>query len=131
MFQEFLEAPYVVRRDDTPTPQEIYDRVAQHLITQGQRAAYGVSCIYHASNGDKCAIGVLISDEAYLPEMEGLTAYSLIRRHGKGLPSWFQANIDLLEDLQEVHDHKSSWYDIRETLRVFAVKHGFRPYGEV
>lgn len=53
------------------TEQELFDTVALHLITQGKRATnqQGVP-VYRASDGSKCAIGIIIPDRLYVPEIE-------------------------------------------------------------
>jgi len=46
------------------TLQEAFDRIVLHLAAQGRRAMFDGGCVYRAENGDHCAVGVLISDEA-------------------------------------------------------------------
>ena len=45
--------------------QEIFDKVASHLLTQNVRSPFGGSCLYRAPNGNMCAVGCLISKEVY------------------------------------------------------------------
>lgn len=53
------------------TNQEIFDQVAIHLMTQRRRAEHlDGRCVYHAEDGSKCAVGCLISDDAYSPTIE-------------------------------------------------------------
>lgn len=89
------------------TPQEIFDTVARHLFAQGTRAYNEniAGCQYRGPCGTKCAVGCLIPDEAYDPEMEGRSVDSLI----SGFPSWMQDNVGLLAWLQAAHDRKESW----------------------
>lgn len=48
--------------------QEIFDKVVNHLRKQGHRSlSEDGRCLYRGSNGDKCAIGCIISDEDYQP----------------------------------------------------------------
>jgi hypothetical protein len=82
------------------TAQDIFDTVALHLITQGRRAIDGHHCRYRAANGDRCAIGALISDEAYNPAMEGAAVRGICR----DLPVALQAHMGLLINLQDLHD---------------------------
>jgi hypothetical protein len=91
-------------------PQEIFDRVATHLFTQGHRATMfdDSICAYRASNGDKCAIGVLIPDDVYEPAMEFRRVTTLINL-GFPLPVFMARNVPLLTALQEVHDDVRSW----------------------
>lgn len=54
------------------TNQEIFDKVATHLLSQGKRSALGgVGCAYRGDGGLQCAIGCLIPDELYRYELEG------------------------------------------------------------
>lgn len=55
------------------TLQEIFDKVAHHLLTQNKRAT-GESdtfCMYRTPEGLKCAVGCLIPDELYNKKIEG------------------------------------------------------------
>ena len=52
--------------------QEIFNRVRDHLLTQGEISSRtGVNCAYRGENGMSCAVGCLIPDELYLEAMEG------------------------------------------------------------
>ena len=99
--------------------QEIFDTVAQHLLTQGEKATDGVTCRYRTPSGLKCAVGCLIPDELYKPEMESLNAWALIPRVRNALPGVSQDDADFLGGLQELHDDvaPSDW---ALSLRSFA-----------
>ncbi len=64
------------------TPQEVYDKVKTHLLTQGKRAVVEdhpnvyPEGVYRTAAGLKCAIGCLIPDELYNPDLEGASACS-------------------------------------------------------
>jgi len=65
------------------TNQEIYDKVLTHLRRQG-RAAVAIedgepSCRYRDGLGGMCAVGCLIPDEVYTPEIEGEGVFSVGR----------------------------------------------------
>lgn len=85
---------------DQHTAQEIFDQVAKHLLTQNAVSvdAEEWNCLYRTSNGLKCAVGCLIADEEYDIKMEnrsvGCLIYCDVSKH-----------LQLLKDLQEVHDH--------------------------
>jgi hypothetical protein len=98
------------------TAQDIFDTVALHLITQGRRAIAGTYCRYRAPNGDRCAIGVLISDEVYNQKMEGQS----VRGNRKYLPTSLQDHMALLVNLQDLHDDVNLC--CRETMTVFNQK---------
>jgi hypothetical protein len=110
------------------TPQEIFDTVARHLFTQGERAGKsvpvddpasdgsGFACQYRGPDGTKCAVGVLIPDAAYTPLMEGHSAVGLFDLGSSlvktfDLPDWMRGNAVLLSRLQAVHDLVDNWSD--------------------
>jgi hypothetical protein len=100
------------------TPQEIFDTVATHLFTQGERAGIFVDedddsgpefeCRYRTPQGAKCAVGVLLPDEVYDPTMEGSSVQGICER-GFQVPLWMASTLSLLMDLQQVHDELDSW----------------------
>ncbi len=110
--------------------QEIFDTVATHLLRQGRRSMFEDSpsvCAYRGAGGTKCAVGVLIPDELYNPEMEMRTIYGLVenptKRQACSLPDWMEDNLELLANLQSVHDRASSWkssYTMKSGLKEIA-----------
>jgi hypothetical protein len=102
--------------------QEIFDTVARHLFKQGHPAIamrrYKAEdfatepkeeCVYRAPNGDKCAAGVIIPDDLYVPEMEGKAIYAALNECSHTPPRWMIDNLPLMEALQEVHDAPPNW----------------------
>lgn len=59
--------------------QEAFDLMVAHLIAQGKPAVspYG-HCVYRGPDGTKCAVGILIPDDVYHPDMEGDNPHHLI-----------------------------------------------------
>jgi hypothetical protein len=103
------------------TPQEIYDTVAKHLFAQGVRSrgkkpgSEDTGCLYRGPEGTKCAVGVLMSDEVYDPEMEGNALALLFDPDatpdgGFELPVWMKTHFHLLSALQDTHDYSWYWY---------------------
>jgi len=83
------------------TKQEMFDKVAVHLLTQGKRSTQGTSCAYRGDGGLKCAIGCLIPDERYSRDLEGEAASTWPVREAAGF------DISLSEfatALQQMHD---------------------------
>lgn len=93
------------------TEQEVFDQVARHLLTQGEKCGTDVggwdteeTCFYR-HNGLKCAAGCLIADDEYDASLEG--------------NSWEQLALDaddtlvpvehysMISDLQLIHDNHS------------------------
>ena len=56
------------------TPIEISEKIRDHLINQNAKALneYG-GCRYRGNNGSMCAVGCLITDEVYTPDLECAT----------------------------------------------------------
>jgi len=110
------------------TKQEIFDKVATHLLTQNEKSSKSIAittstnttdnplnknelmCLYRSPNNLKCAIGCLIPDELYDKSMEGRTVSGLLADWPK-LARILGVNRgsvirDILVDLQMLHDWK-------------------------
>ena len=86
------------------TPQEIFDKVVNHLRAQGAKSEMdhpteGPICAYRGDGGLMCAVGCLIPDLDYDPGMEETAAPYLAI-----FVEWSADDRQLLEDLQQVHD---------------------------
>lgn len=90
---------------------EIFTRVKQHLLTQNARAVMrddschnGERCAYRGADGLKCAVGCLIPDDKYTPDIE----YMMVAEFPEDLlgfsPTFKQ--MDLLRRLQGMHDEE-------------------------
>ena len=107
----------------TATEQEVFDHVANHLLTQNKQCfAKGSSkfCLYRGENNLKCAAGSLIADNEYKKKMENNSWGGLIFQ-GRA-PS---AHSELIIILQKVHDNHEpeSW---REKLGKVAKMYGLK-----
>lgn len=117
--------------------QEIFDKVAPHLFTQGCRSSDNAAdffgtCLYRGPNGMSCAVGVLIPDELYDPEMEAITIANLFDEDGGGwnLPSWMKEKVAILASLQGTHDYPGNWEstaDMQQALRNVATNYKLSP----
>lgn len=104
--------------------QKTFDTVARHLLTQKRRSINDrYRCQYRGDNGTKCAVGCLIPDADYVPDMEGQGVYSpavkrVLSKQG------FDPEVAYL--LQHLHDwnHASLW---PEALRECAIDQGLNP----
>jgi hypothetical protein len=89
------------------TNQQIFDKVATHLLNQGKRAMFHNpvtgkdSCAYRGQDRTKCAAGCLIPDDRYDRKMEGfpVSAIRLFREISND-----ENSVLLLADLQRCHD---------------------------
>ena len=103
------------------TKQEVFDKVATHLLTQNKKAICPIDgrCKYRTSEGLKCAAGIMISDDEYSPEMESWAVNHLITKYNLEKIAPFK---DLLYKLQGIHDWKEvqNW---KTELQKLAVSH--------
>ena len=101
------------------TPQEIFETVSRHLFAQGERAFQlgdantDGMCMYRGPNDTKCAVGCLIPDDVYLSTMENKRVNQLVTGDYH-LPNFITENLDLLSELQYVHDRTESWRSTEE-----------------
>ena len=100
--------------------QAVFNKVVQHLRKQGSRAMDEDGCCYRAPNGKMCAIGCLIPDEYYHPDIEGLLAWSLpITLLQASIPNFEQGEDGtFLTRLQDIHDNNnvSAWESLWQAL---------------
>jgi hypothetical protein len=91
------------------TRQEIFDYVVQRLLQQGKRSMTGEEgCKYRGDGGTRCALGWLIPDDLYRPEMDDFhcswNVQDLLRH---GIPAITALGNDLAYKMQRAHDHAS------------------------
>lgn len=120
---------------DNMSLQEIFDKVATHLLTQKKRAVVGRDerCAYRGKDGCMCAVGVLIPDDQYSTDMEGRSVFSELVVNA--LFSKYDSNkdehrlkINLLSYFQEIHDRAqpSEWL---EKIKELGDTHGLSTGG--
>lgn len=92
-------------------PQQIFDAVATHLFKQGKRSTDDHRCRYYGDNGLKCAVGAVIPEDVYFPEMDegNKTIKTLVDQNEDKFPDWVKNNLGLLQTLQSVHDKQRNW----------------------
>lgn len=95
---------------------ELFERVRAHLLTQGkksireeidERGLPSDSCLYRGPDGTSCAVGCLIKDEFYTPELEQKLASSPLVRSALECSLGFELSRDAMEilgELQAIHD---------------------------
>ena len=89
--------------------QAVFDKVVKHLLTQNRLSEGKRGCAYRDKDGDMCAVGCLISDKAYDPEIEGHSVFHLRVQETlakSGVPTYNKMKF-LLADLQYLHDECS------------------------
>jgi len=103
------------------TAQELFDKVATHLITQGKPSlcTYGF-CKYRGDGGLMCAIGCLIPDDKYKTWMDyGGALHPVLKTIGLG------EHFYLCRKLQVVHDATEP-YNWHGELSNVAAKFGLK-----
>lgn len=104
--------------------QTVVDKVLKHLWDQGEcsQDLRKLGCLYRGHGGTKCAIGILIPDDIYSPDMEGLSFYKLCQHYDAvaNLPE-IQAIKQVGHILQRLHDELSGVPDFRQTLKRRAI----------
>lgn len=112
------------RDGDAMNPQQVFDKVALHLLTQNKKSITlglaGPGCAYRGAGNTSCAVGCLIKDEHYDPALEGCGIHGAALRNAVaksiGVDALSLEMEDMLQGLQCVHDNRqpSGW---REALR--------------
>jgi hypothetical protein len=103
------------------TPEDIFNYVENHLRIQGQSLRNVPSdndgapeCAYRGVGGRSCAVGCLIADDEYNPEMEG--TWVPILADMNILPPRLKPHLRLLTSLQGFHDDEDNWNDNRRSF---------------
>ena len=120
--------------------QEVFTKVATHLLTQKKKAQFlntsngNMLCAYRTKEGLKCAIGCLITDAAYGPNLEGcLSSESEVEdallESGINVKNLAHDSIltTMLSNLQTIHDYRDpeTWdHDLKELLYDLRLKQG-------
>jgi hypothetical protein len=117
------------------TTQDAYDRMRAWFTQPDVVMAYGPSpsfpddrgadtnCLYRAPNGGRCAIGCLIPNELYNPEMEG-SAITALYGFNDTIDALFKdADIDFLMRAQDAHDESHDIPTFLAKLDAVARKH--------
>ena len=111
------------------TPQEIFDKVWDHLNRQGRPATghNGMGCHYRAPDGAACAVGCLVDDET-AKRWDNYVDQSIedVVDYGDDVPHFVRENVVLLKYLQLAHDDPtaSDWLtEWRDRMAEIAERH--------
>ena len=108
------------------TKQEIFDKVARHLLVQNAQSMFANDsnlCTYRGGGGRMCAVGCLIPDELYHEGLEGMGVFQVQGTLEAALGPVDVTGLDMLHDLQTLHDQECP-EDWPEGLREIAVSYG-------
>ncbi len=101
------------------TLQEMFDRAVLGVVTQGKPSVTAVAavdrilCMYRGEAGTKCAVGHLINDAVYTPELENKGCRSKIVQAAleQSIGELPENSTGLLVNLQRAHDGASEFSD--------------------
>lgn len=107
----------------TMSEQEVFDAVCNHLLTQRQRSTKpredsSPYCAYRGEGGLKCAAGIFIPDNLYLPDMEGTVWGSSIYHYRIS-----ENHKGLIRKMQYIHDD-TPVDDWEVELKAYAEEYG-------
>lgn len=106
--------------------QEIFDTVAEHLMKQYAVSSSNGSCMYRGEDGLMCAIGCLIKDDKYTPDIEKQGVWcpaiqNVLSASGVVVEDIYL--LKLLGKLQAIHDKTPVKYWLND-LSIIAVDEG-------
>lgn len=108
------------------TTQEAAEKIWDHfIVNEGPPSvvAYGDQCLYRGPGGAKCAVGVLIPDDLYDPEMENVGTVGLVLNDYPRLADYLRGvDTDLLRGCQSEHD---AWASLRDESSREELAEGF------
>ena len=93
--------------------QTIVEKVHEHFITSENPPAVSnepngpAQCLYRTRDGSKCAVGILIPDELYQPDMENNPASDMLTQFGdlyRHIGIGGAGDLSFLDELQSCHD---------------------------
>lgn len=93
------------------TAQDIFDKIVLALINQKEKSVDALtgSCRYRGPNNTKCAVGYLIPDDLYDPNMEGVSVDNILIQYPT-INEMYVHHTFLLCKLQSAHD-SSDFYN--------------------
>lgn len=129
------------------TVQQVFDRVARHLLEQGKKSLTvagsnpkNYTCLYRGPGGTKCAVGAIIPDELYCKEIDNLDEPAAVMPGGgvsddsdgllqqilweAGVPADGYALLDKLQDVHDGYDVEQWPQQLREVAGRFGLKDG-------
>ena len=105
--------------------QAIFDKVAKHLLKQNKESSLKgeLVCAYRGKGDTKCAIGCLIPEKLYTPNMERRAVRALCEQYPAFAKHIGATKRDyvFLSNLQHIHDgsEPGNWH---KELSIFAKK---------
>lgn len=108
---------------DKEALQQAFDKAYLGLKAQGfERSHKNEACLYRGPDGKKCALGHVIPDEHYLPEMEHDSAFAVVEQYPEVVPVGLRGDWGkrALHRLQRCHDQALDPEDMQRRLVHYA-----------
>lgn len=86
--------------------QEVFDKVATHLLTQMKKSMDDDNCLYRGPRGLRCAIGCLIPHELIKPSINTKIVNELPLKILRRIGVQTDEDIEFLRQLQRIHDRE-------------------------
>lgn len=94
-----------VVRGEPVAAQEVFDVAVEGVILQGGPSTNTVGwCLYRGDGGRACAVGQLIPDDLYAPELEGNKITLIVKSSRGSISASLREHGRLLMTLQGIHD---------------------------
>jgi len=103
--------------------QEVFDKVATHLLTQMETSIDDGTCLYRGPRGLKCAIGCLIPDGLYTEDINKKLVNELPSEILRSIGAKTDEDVQFLRHLQRIHDQRPI-YIWKYHLKNFATSNG-------
>jgi hypothetical protein len=94
----------IIQEVNNKSLQEIFDFVANHLLTQNAKAIEGSGTCFYRCGDLKCAVGALISDEDYDCSFEMQNLRTLSGKKETIFNHIEESRLEFLIHLQAIHD---------------------------
>lgn len=107
------------------TQQDVLNKVVAHMRKQQMLAMDGDTCAYRVPGSlNRCAIGALIPDDVYSPDMERQRVEDIITSDYPALMSIFDGvETDYLSALQRAHDMSRDYEEWIDRTRVVCTQY--------
>jgi hypothetical protein len=115
--------PRVRKSRAMSTMQKLFNRIVRHLLKQNAQAMLHGSCMYRAPDGKRCAVGGVLPNRLYKPNMERKSYDFLVQSFPEVGEHFGVENKDLLSACQRVHDDNLPCYWL-DKLAAVAVQFG-------
>lgn len=96
-----------VKFDIAPSRQDIMDAIfVRARDGKGRCFDDDTGICYYYKEGNRCFVGIFLEPDIFRDCRFGVCS---LKDHDLPVPDWFEEHIQLLSDLQDLHDHRNYW----------------------